>query len=218
MVTEERVVIGHHPPEEPRRRYAIPDIAISSDATHPSGASAEIDHQAVTVLIPEAYWTRERFLTIREQSRGNAVTILELLSPTNKFPGSGRREYLDKRLRILESRTHLVEVDLIRVGDPLPVEGYDGDAPYRILVSRSELRPAAELYPFRLQANIPDIVVPLLAGEDEPTLRLGEMVNDLYLQDYYGRLLDYDDDPAGPLSDDDRAWLDRVLREPGLRR
>ena len=30
VVTEERVVIGHNPPEEPRRRYAIPDVAISS--------------------------------------------------------------------------------------------------------------------------------------------------------------------------------------------
>ena len=217
VVTEERVVVGHNPAEEPRRRYAVADIAVSSDANFPTGASPESGHQAVTVVIPEVYWTRQRFLTIREQSRGNAVTILEILFPTNKLSGEGRREYCDKRLRIMESGTHLVEIDLIRVGDPLPVEGYDGDAPYRILVSRSELRPSAELYPFGLRSTVPDILTPLLDADDEPTLRLGEIVNDLYLQDYYGRLLNYNNDPAGPLSDLDRAWLDQMLREKGLR-
>jgi hypothetical protein len=217
VVTEERVVIGHNPAEEPRRRYAVPDLAISSDAAHPINAAPEVSDQAVVVVIPEVYWTRQRFLTIREQSRGHAVTILEILSPTNKFPGEGRRDYLDKRLRILESGTHLLEVDLVRVGDPLPVEGYDRDAPYRILVSRSEMRPSAELYPFSLRSPIPDIVVPLIDSADEPTLQLNKIVNDLYLQDYYARLMNYDDDPAGPLSDDDRAWLDGLLRERELR-
>ena len=222
VVTEERVVIGHNPPEEPRRRYAIPDVVISGPAARPSPqlARREADAAAVAVVIPEAYQTRQQFLTIREQSRGYAVAVLEILSPSNKYPGAGRREYNDKRLRILESATHLVEIDLIRVGDPMPVEGYDGDAAYRILVSRNESRPMAELYPFGLQSAIPDFALPLLNDTDEPTLRLGEIVNDIYLQGYYGggTLIDYNDDPAGPLSDADAAWLDGLLRGKGLRR
>ena len=219
VVTEERVVIGHNPPEEPRRRYAIPDVSISSDAVAPSpeGHARNVDLRAVTVLIPEVYWSRQKFLTIREQSRGYAVAVLEILSPSNKYQGEGRREYIDKRLRILESATHLVEIDLVRAGDPMPVEGYSGDTPYNILVSRNELRPSAELYPFGVQSRIPDIVVPLLSDEDEPTLRLGELVRDIYLQDLYGRLVNYHDDPTGPLSVDDRGWIDRILREKGLR-
>ena len=173
--------------------------------------------RAVTVVIPEVYWVRQRFLTVREQSRGYAVTALEVISPTNKYHGDGRRDYIDKRLRIMESGTHLVEIDLIRVGDPLPLEGYDGSEPYRILVSRSEFRPSAELYPFGLQSTIPDIAMPLLPYTDEPILPLGEIVNDIYLQNYYGRLLNYNEDPSGPLSDTDREWLDRILREQGLR-
>ncbi len=220
VVTEERVVIGRNPPEEPRRRYAIPDVVISSDADSPLPRSAgqQSSDGAVTVVIPEVYWSRQKFLTVREQSRGFAVATIEILSPTNKYQGEGRREYVDKRLRILESATHLVEIDLVRVGDPLPLEGYDGDAPYSILVSRNELRPSAEFFPFGLQAGIPDIVVPLLNDEDEPTLRLGEIVNDIYLQDLYGRLVDYNLDPAGPLSAADREWMDRLLREKGLRK
>ena len=220
VVTEERVVIGHNPPEAPRRRYAIPDVVISSDTEGPYPASTdrEVDYRAVPVLIPEVYWTRQKFLTIREQSRGYAVTVLEILSPSNKYQGDGRREYIDKRLRIMESGSHFVEIDLVRAGDPMPVEGYVGDAPYNILVSRNELRPSAELYPFGIQSGIPHIVMPLLNDEDEPTLRLGEMVNDIYLQDLYGRLVNYSDDPSGPLSAYDRVWLDQMLREKGLRR
>lgn len=222
VVTEERVVIGHNPPEEPRRRYAISDVVISGDTASPTlgRARQETDPSAVSVVIPEAYWTRQQFLTVREQSRGYAVAVLEILSPSNKYQGEGRRQYSDKRLRILESATHLIEIDLIRVGDPLPVEGYDGNAAYRILVSRNESRPVAELYPFGLQSAIPDIVLPLLNDEDEPTIRLGEIVNDIYLQGYYGAgpLIDYNYDPSGPLSDNDRRWLDALLREKGLRR
>ena len=222
VVTEERVVIGHNPPEEPRRRYAIPDVVISGAAARPipDRAGRQTEAAAVSVVIPETYQVRQQFLTVREQSRGYAVTVLEILSPSNKYPGDGRREYSDKRLRILESATHLVEIDLIRVGDPLPVEGYAGDAPYRILVSRNESRPAAELYPFGLQSAIPDIMLPLLNDTDEPTLHLNDIVNDIYLQGYYGGgpLIDYNDDPAGPLSDTDRRWLDGLLREKGLRR
>ena len=126
-------------------------------------------------------------------------------------------QYLMWRFPVLESATHLVEIDLVRAGDPLPLEGYDGDAPYSILVSRNELRPSAEFYPFELQSSIPDIVVPLLNDEDEPTLPLGEIVNDIYLQDLYSRLVDYNRDPAGPLSVSDREWIDRMLREEGFR-
>lgn len=221
VTTEERVAIGHNPPEDTHRRYGIPDVVISGAAPHPAPGRTrrETGPAAVSVVIPETYQTRQQFLTVREQSRVHAVTVLEILSPSNKYRGSGRREYNDKRLRILESATHLVEIDLVRVGDPLPVEGYDGDAAYRILVSRNESRPMAELYPFGLQSAIPDIVLPLLDDTDEPILRLGEFVNDIYLQGYYGvgTLIDYNEDPAGPLSDDDRRWLDGLLRDQGLR-
>src|SRR5439155_20452495 len=45
------------------------------------------------------------------------VTVIEVLSPTNKLPGSdGSREYAHKRERLLESHVNLVEIDLLRGG------------------------------------------------------------------------------------------------------
>ena len=219
VIMEERVAIGQNPPEEPPARYARPDLTISSqEVPRISGAHNDSeDTRAVTVVLPETYTVREWFIEIREQSRGKPVTILEVLSPTNKNPGAGRAQYLDKRQRILESVTHLIEIDLVRVGRPIPLEGYDGDAPYRNLVSRWQDRPSATLYPFSLRSPIPNVTVPLLDDDEEPIIELGEMVHDLYLQDYYCNYVDYGADPAGPLSNNDREWLDKILREQGFR-
>ena len=46
---------------------------------------------------------------------------------------------------------------------------------------------------------------------------LGSLVDDMYEQDYYSNYADYNSDPEGPLSDDDRRWIDLLLREKGLR-
>ena len=88
----------------------------------------------------------EMFITIgeRERDHEDPVTVVELLSPSNKTSsGHGRSQYLDKRQRVIFSDTHLVEIDLIRRGRPMPVEGYDGDAPYRHLISRWQTRPGS---------------------------------------------------------------------------
>ena len=61
---------------------------------------------------------RETYLEVRETRTDYVLTVLELLSPTNKRPGCGRRLYEDKRMEVLASRTHLVEIDLLRAGSP----------------------------------------------------------------------------------------------------
>ena len=81
-------------------------------------------------------------------STGKVVTVLELLSPANKSPGEGRRLYEEKRLQVLGTRTHLVEVDLLRGGEPMTMRGNGQGRHYRILVSRSERRPQADLQQF----------------------------------------------------------------------
>ena len=217
VIMEERVAIGQNPAEEPPARYARPDTTISGSGVHQEPSDYELGAGAVTVVLPETYTVREWFIRISEQSREDPVTVLEVLSPTNKNPGPGREQYLDKRKRILESATHFIEIDLVRVGRPMPVEGYDGDAPYRTLISRWQLRPSAELYPFGLRSSIPSFTVPLLDGDTEPEVPLGEIVKEIYSLDYYVNYMGYHDDPAGPLSDSDRKWLDQTLQEKGLR-
>ena len=224
VIMEERAGIGIYPPPEPPYRYIKPDLGITGTsgrrqpATVAAVAPPETDAGAMAVLLPFRETVSEWYITISDRNSDELVTILELLSPSNKRSGEGRIQYEDKRNSIFESSTHLVEVDLVRQGQPMPAQGYDGDAPYRLLVSRGPSRPAAALYPFGLQSPIPDVAVPLLAGDAEPKIPLNELLHNLYRDDYYANYVDYGADPEGPLSDDDRAWLDRMLREQGLRR
>ena len=74
-----------------------------------------------------------------------------------------------------------------------------------------------DLYPFRLQTPIPDVPVPLLEGDDDAVVPLGALLDDMYEQGYYVNYVNYSGDPEGPLSDDDRKWIDHLLREKGLR-
>ena len=63
---------------------------------------------------------RHHFVEIRDASRGHAlVTLIEIASPTNKRPGPDRRAYEAKRREILDSDTSLIELDLLRGGQPL---------------------------------------------------------------------------------------------------
>ena len=222
VIMEERAGIGIHPPPEPAYRYIKPDLGTTDVGGRPGLAAAavarpETDGDAVAVLVPFRETVSEWYITISDRNSDELVTILEVLSPSNKRSGEGRIQYEDKRNSIFESSTHLVEVDLVRQGQPMPAQGYDGDAPYRHLVSRGPTRPAAALYPFGLQSPIPDVAVPLLAGDAEPKIPLNELLHNLYRDDYYANYVDYGADPEGSLSDDDRAWLDRMLREQGLR-
>ncbi len=221
VIMEERIGIGNDPSRDPPARYAEPDLSIRGGRIHERGSTAYRTEGRVAARLP---WTdeavREWYVTIGERSREDhdPVAIVELLSPSNKRPGGhGRSQYLEKRERIIASGTHLVEIDLTRVGRPMPVSGYDGDEPYRHLISRWQVRPEVDLYPFWLQSPIPNVPVPLLEGDDDAVVPLGDLLNDMYQQDYYANYVDYNDDPEGPLSDDDRRWIDGLLRDNGLR-
>ncbi len=56
-----------------------------------------------------------------------------------------RSIFVQKRQKILTSATNLVEIDLLRSGQPFPMVGAV-PSDYRILISRSPQRPKAQLY------------------------------------------------------------------------
>ena len=105
---------------------------------------------------------KEAFVEIRERDTCRVVTAIELLSPTNKNPGPDRELYLSKRLRYSQSDVHLVEIDLLRGGHRMPVEGLPACDCY-VQVSRVEERPSVGLWPIMLRDPLPTIPIPLLA-------------------------------------------------------
>lgn len=170
----------------------------------------------VTVIVPMPTEFREGYLEIREVATKEVVTVIEVLSPTNKRPGKGREAYQEKRRQVLGSRTHLVEIDLLRGGEPMPVSG-SVQGNYRILVSRGDRRPRAELYVFNLQDAIPSFSLPLRSLDVEPTINLHPLLDLAYDRAGYGVVIDYNRETVPALFETDAKWVDALLRQKGSR-
>lgn len=105
---------------------------------------------------------------VQEVGTGEVVTAIKVLLPENKRSGEGRKAYESKRQQVMGSFTHLIEIDLLQGGQPMPILNKGIQATYRILVSQSNYRPKVELYPFGLQEPIDRFKLPLRDGDTEP--------------------------------------------------
>lgn len=189
----------------------IPDIVITTDSA-PFGTVSVATASVTTPTIGTLPMTEEvlhRYLTVRDIETREAVTVMEVLSYANKRQ-PGRDQYLEKRQEILRSRTNLVEIDLLRAGKPLPMSGVK-KSDYRIVVSRAYQRPNAAFYLFDLQEEIPNFPIPLRRNEDEPILRLNEIVHKLYDEGAYDMLIDYQKQPKPALSVENEAWRREIV-------
>lgn len=202
----------------------IPDVSVFSksaasrqgDESQAATAVLSSATEPLTVTVPLMEEMQERYLEIREVKSGAVITTLELLSPKNKRAGEGRDAYLRKRQQVLASLTHLVEIDLLRAGKPMPIQGNPPNADYRILVSRGDRRPTAQLYAFSLRDPIPGFPLPLKAGDAEPLVNLNEILNGVYERAGFDLRIDYTQPLQPPLAEEGMAWIDGLLREAGL--
>ena len=211
---EERVYVdvGFANPR-PEDLVGKPDVLVL-EGEHAGGAATTTlaSPPPLVAELPMPDEVTERYLEVREVATHDVITVIELLSPTNKRPGVGRTEYETKRLKVLTTFTHLVEIDLIRSGVPLPMRlraGSPGD--YRIVVSRAGRRPSADVYAFTLRDPIPDFPVPLLKGDPEPLIPLNQLLHELYDRAGYDLAIDYRQPLDPPLSSEAAAWAAEYL-------
>lgn len=200
----------------------IPDLTVqrprtTTKSTTQNVAVASPPSQPARVTIPLPETVKEGYLEVREVTTGEVVTVIEILSPKNKRSGEGRQAYEKKRQRILGSSSHLVEIDLLRDGESMPVFGDNLQGSYRVLVSRGERRPEADLYVFNLQDLIPKFPLPLRSGDREPLVDLQALLNGVYDKAGYDLVVDYSREAVPPLSETDAVWADVWLREQGIR-
>lgn len=188
-----------------------PDLAVvKRDQAPLRGARQPAGVAVLEVDVPMGDEVGEYFLEVREVPSGQLVTVVEMLSPVNKL-GSGRLEYLAKRHHIFRSRTNLVEIDLLRAGEPMPVLGAAARQDYAILVSRGVERPHAQLYTFGVRQPIPAFQLPLLPGEDGPAVELNAILHALYERTRFDLVLDYSRPAVPPLPDVDAGWARALI-------
>jgi hypothetical protein len=189
-----------------------PDLAVVSVSAGPAPAQAvDAGERILDVELPMALPVRETYLEVRGVADGEVVTVIEILSPANKRPGTGRRVYLDKRTLVLATGTSLVEIDLLRAGERMPTLGPPIESDYRIVVAPGWRRPRAQVIAFGVRDLLPPIAVPLRRNEDEPRIDLGHVLRALYDRASYDLRIDYRRPPVPPLADEDVAWAARHL-------
>jgi hypothetical protein len=161
---------------------------------------------------------RQHNVEIRATETKALVMVIEILSPVNKRPGhEAFQEYQRKRRDILRSPVHLLEIDLLRAGARPPLERPVPPAPYYVVLSRATRRPTVEVWPIQLADPLPVLPVPLLEPDPDAVLALGALVASVYERGAYGAEIDYRQPAPPPLSDDEAAWVDELLRRSGRR-
>lgn len=198
------------PPEPPRSPTGQPGAVVAR-----SDAAVATAHPPQTVQVPIPRDITEQYLEIRDGITQQVITVLELLSPAQKQVGSARTHYLQQRQQILSSGTHLVELDLLRNGQPMPLLGAVTPSAYRILISAGDRRPQAELYRLALWEALPPLPIPLKAPEQPSTVALQTVLDGIYDRGRYAMRIDYSQPiPAPSLSADEQAWWNAQTAAP----
>lgn len=208
---EERVYLEHTVDEPPLTRR--PDVAILREprrepaVTRPGGAIAIIE-APVRVPLPLREELRERFIEVRLRDSGQLVTVIEVLSPSNKRRGSdGRREYLEKRETVLKSDVHLLEIDLLRGGQRLPMGTELPSGDYFAILSRADRRPIADVWPIELRSALPVVPVPLAGNDPDVALDLQACFELAYERAGYDYALRYQAALEPPLGREETDWV-----------
>jgi hypothetical protein len=201
---EEHVYI-HDLPFEPRRRLGNADLSLvePGPGARAPGGPAVLEAPS-EVWLPQQEVEEVPFLEVRDRLGRELVTVIELLSPSNKRPGEDREQYLAKRRALLRSTAHLVEVDLLRGWAPMPQEGRPV-CDYSVMVSRAETRRAADFWPIRLRERLPMIPIPLRPPDDAVPVDLQEALHRAYDGPGYEHFI-YGGTPEPPLSAEDAEW------------
>lgn len=161
----------------------------------------------------------ERWLEIRDTT-GRLITVLELLSPTNKLEADERDRYHRIRRAFISGGVNLVEIDLVRQGasifpqvirDVLQRAG----ACYGVCVSRASRPTEREVYPIRLRERLPAIRVPLRPSDSDLVVDLQPLIDQCHERGRYD-LLNYRLDLYPPLPPEDAGWATQLLREHQL--
>lgn len=203
---EERVFI-----EGPQRR--IPDVwvqKVGDRGDRPRTSEPQAD-SAVVVEVEDLEIRESRVEILDAYSDMKLVTMIEVLSPTNKASGPGRESYIEKQVETLARDCHLVEIDLLRKGAhalSIPEWRVQELKPYDsiVCVSRWPKRNRFEIYARRLRERLPCIKIPLVDPDPDVPLDVQAALDQVYEDGRYMRRIRYDRPCEPPLEDADQEW------------
>jgi hypothetical protein len=170
-----------------------------------------------TSVIKEEH--HEEFIEVRHRNETRVVTLIDVVSPVNKTTDTGRQAYLNKRREGKGNGANLVEIDLSLQGTPMLDYSRDGlpDWDFAVTVTRASQPDRYEIYTATMQKRLPRFRLPLASDDRDTVVDLQVAFTRAYDQGNFNAQVDYAKDPTVPLSDQDRKWLQELLKGEKLR-
>jgi hypothetical protein len=205
---EERVFV------ESLNQDRVPDVWVQKTSRSDQEARRAVGTEIATPLVVEVQQLeiRQHYIAILDCYRDfGVVTVIELVSPSNKAAGAGRDSYLTKQREIQKSECHLVEIDLLRRGTHVmsvpeshlgPAKPFD----YLVCVNRWPARSRFELYPCRLREPLPTIGIPLADPDPDAPLAIQKALEEVSVEGDFMLRVRYDEPCDPSLSAEDQAW------------
>lgn len=191
--------------------HLYPDVSISRSGTVSSTQATKsqtgiaLEPEVIPVVIEDE--VRETFIEIHRVSDERLVTVIELLSPSNK-DSRDRSQYLAKRNAVLRQDVHLVELDLLLGGSRRPMQRKLPVANYFAIVSRWERRPDCEVYHWQLSDRLPVLPIPLALPDADVKIDLAAVLSTAYARGRYDRSIKYRELGNLPLLPEERQWVE----------
>jgi hypothetical protein len=216
---EERVFV-ELPQGQERSMY--PDIRVvergRGKAVSPAAAGAVAVAEPLCMRLHDEPIT-QGFIEILDLATGRrVVTVIEVVSTSNKRPGDGRKVYERKQEECREAGVNLVEIDLLRAGPwvllvPEQLIPASHRTTYCVCVYRARSELPGEIYRVPLRERLPTIRVPLREGDADVPLDLQALIDLCYRNGGYEDDIDYSAEPLPPLALEDARWADGQLRK-----
>lgn len=217
---EERIYVES---DEARLRSIQPDVRVVEfgGRTGPGLAAPASSAAVAEPLVMEfpSEEVTETHIHIIETSGERVITTIEFLSPANKLPGEGRKQYQKKRQEMRDGGVNFVEIDLTRTGERELLVSQEQippshSAPYQACIWRAARPSKIEVYAFPLQKPLPALGIPLRPSDKDVRLDLQSLIGQCYEEGGFDTI-NYAKPPVPPLGGEDAGWAAELLKAEG---
>jgi hypothetical protein len=192
-----------------------PDVFVrEDDRPDDRGAATATMAAPSTIVLPRLARRKRKYIKVVDVRAKKVITVVEVLSPSNKKSGADRAAYLEKRNEYLASNLSFVEIDLLRAGRRPPLgKRHPEVADYYAMACRSWEFPRAGFWTFGVRDPLPEIPVPVTRELGDTPLNLRACVDTAYDSGRYATSLPYDEPLKPRPRDEDRDWIAQRLKK-----
>lgn len=211
---EESVVVD----DQISLRAVAPDVAVIEDSSTPfaPGAATAVAMAEPLLVLEEPPQVARQVEILDLRDGEQIVTVIEVLSPTNKRTRIGRRQYWEKQNKYSRSEINLVEIDLLRCGRYVLAFDFELIPPEKrrtyMMCVKSPERTA--VFGASLREPLPTLPIPLRWGEREVALSLQMLIDQIYERGRYWKI-NYNEPLDPPLPQEDAEWAAELLKNAG---